>query len=435
MNWYFVNIHVKGIKMRFLIGWLCAVFPLAAVAAPTTQEQTASASSTHPGTNPAGPLDGARFSRSAGSTWRGEAGRSPWIWELTFAKPRRVGAIFQIVGDDSEVLRNAPKRAVWQVSDGLTWTDLDRTRVDRETRMYRLHRLENAREVHGLRMVINEALGDAPTLREVEIYSEPTAKVEFPDWIACVSTVDNMPDKLDVASPFVTLARQCDGWNDVPAQRLWMGDFNQTFAEIEPRPLCAFLTGNYRDWCQQDRNAWRGIGSVLAARGLPIWAACGGAQGLAILEDTGVDRPWDCPRCRDPKNPKLPIYTHIGHTGKAPCGTYDENLFERGPTHLKIETDDPVLAGLKPQFDSVESHCGQIAYPPKGWTRLVTAGDGAKTANQLLRLNGRPIYAAQFHIEMTGTPESSKRLMTNFLRQARLWRARSVGSPVTSPRQ
>lgn len=426
---------MKCAMVQLLIGGLCTVGPPAAGAAPADRDETASASSTHPGTNPAGPLDGARFSRSAGSIWRGEAGRAPWIWELTFAKPRRVGAILQIVGDDSEVLQNAPKRAVWQVSDGTTWVDLDRTRVDRETRMYRLHRLETAREVHGLRMVIDEALGDAPTLREIEVYAEPTTKVEFPDWIACVSTVDNMPHKLGVASPFVTLARQCDGWNDVPAQRLWMGDFNQTFTETEPRPLCAFLTGNYRDWCEQDRNAWRGIGTVLGARSLPVWASCGGAQGLAILEDTGVDRPWDCPRCRDPKQPKLPIYTHIGHTAPAPCGTYDKNIYERGPTNLKITTDDPVLDGLKPQFVSMESHVGQIAYPPKGWTRLVTAGDGAKTANQLLRLNGRPIYAAQFHIEMTGTPESSKRLMSNFLHLARDWRARSIDGRATSPRQ
>jgi hypothetical protein len=399
---------------------------VAVSAAPAARDETAAASSTHPGTSPIGPLDGTRFSQAAVSTWRGEAGHAPWIWELKFARPRRVGAILQIVGDDAEVFQNAPKRAVWQVSDGKNWTDLERTRVDHETRMFRLHRLEHAHEVHGLRMVIDEAVGEAPTLREIEIYAEPTAKVEFPDWIACVSTVDNKPDLLKVASPFVTLARQCEDWKDVKAQRLWMGDFDQEFTEIEPRPLCAFLTGNYRDWCEQDRNAWRGIGTVLGARSLPIWASCGGAQGLAILEETGVDRPWDCPRCRDPQHPKLPIYTHIGHTGPAPCGNYKQNLAERGRTNLKIETDDPVLAGLKNQFVSMESHIGQIAYPPKGWTRLVTAGDGAKTANQLIRLDGRPIYAAQFHIEMVGAPETSKRIMTNFLHQAQdYWRTRS----------
>jgi hypothetical protein len=36
-------------------------------------------------------------------------------------------------------------------------------------------------------------------------------------------------------------------------------------------------------------------------------------------------------------------------------------------------------------------------------------------------MNGRPIYAAQFHIEMEGTPESSRQIMGNFLGLARAW--------------
>lgn len=416
-------------KVWVLVGWLAVLSSTEAV----SEDVTASSSSTQPGTSLAGPLDGSRFGIEAGSIWRGGVGKGPWVWELAFAEPRTIGAILQVVGDDREVLQNAPRRFVWQGGDGSSWTDLEETRIDRETRMFRLHRLKRPREVRGLRLVIHDAIGESPTLREVELYAEPDVKVEFPDWIACVSTLDDKPDSFDMAAPFVKLARQCEGWENVPAQRLWMGGFTRDYVEAEPRPLCAFLSGNLRDWCQQDRNSWRGVSGVLSARALPIWAACGGAQGLAILEETGVDHPWDCPRCRDAKDPKLPIYTHIGHIGPAPCGTYDKNVAERGPTNLRIEVQDPVLDGLPTQFASMESHVGQIAYPPKGWTRLVTAGDGAKTVNQLLRLDGRPIYAAQFHIEIDGTPESSRVLMANFLREAQAWLGRTPQGPATAP--
>lgn len=406
-----------------LAGSFFVASPSAIGAGVDLADATASASSTNPGASPGGPIDGDRFSAEAGSTWRGEAGKTSWTWELKFPQPRRIGAILQLVGDDAEVLQNAPRRAVWQVGDGETWTDLEETRVDRETRMFRLHRLKKALEARALRLVIDEALGESPTLREIEIYAEPDAKVEFPDWIASVCTFDAVGSLQETPS-FVALVRQCEGWSDATAQRLWKGDFDRAFVETEPRPLCAFLTGNIREWCQQDREPWRGIGEVLKARCLPIWGSCGGAQGLAILEERGVDLPWDCPRCRDPEKPMLPIYSHIGHVGPAPCGDYSQNLAERGPTNLRIEAQDPVLAGLTDQFQSMESHVGQVAYIPKGWTRLVTAGDGAKTLNQLLRVDGYPIYAAQFHIEMQGTPDSSRLLMSNFLSRAKERRER-----------
>ena len=36
-----------------------------------------------------------------------------------------------------------------------------------------------------------------------------------------------------------------------------------------------------------------------------------------------------------------------------------------------------------------------------------------------LRLRDRPVYAAQFHIEMDGAPDSSRAIMANFLALAR----------------
>jgi len=69
----------------------------------------------------------------------------------------------------------------------------------------------------------------------------------------------------------------------------------------------------------------------------------------------------------------------------------------------------------------MESHCGQIEWPPLGWSLIATAGENTKTKMQCLRLNDHPIYAAQFHIEMAGTPEVSKQIMSNFLNVAKAW--------------
>lgn len=69
----------------------------------------------------------------------------------------------------------------------------------------------------------------------------------------------------------------------------------------------------------------------------------------------------------------------------------------------------------------MESHCGQIQWAPEGWMLIVTAGTGAKTRTQCIRVHDRYIYAAQFHIEMNGTPETSRRIMSNFLAQAKRW--------------
>ena len=82
---------------------------------------------------------------------------------------------------------------------------------------------------------------------------------------------------------------------------------------------------------------------------------------------------------------------------------------------------DPVLDGLPQVFEIMESHIGQIAYPPDGWVRIVTKGPGAHTVNQCIRVKDRPIYAAQFHMELPGTPDTSRKIMSNFLRVAKAW--------------
>jgi len=69
----------------------------------------------------------------------------------------------------------------------------------------------------------------------------------------------------------------------------------------------------------------------------------------------------------------------------------------------------------------MESHCGQIEWPPDGWDLIMGAGPGTQTKTQCLRVKGRCIYAAQFHIEMKGTPETSRQIASNFLGLAKRW--------------
>ena len=399
---------------------ICVALP-ACLATPGHADEI-TVSGTAAGFSAAGAMDRDRFASEPAAAWKGD-NRGGW-WQIKFAEQRQVGAILQINGDDRHVLRNAPGDYVWQYSlDGQSWTSLAETFVRRERRMFRIHRLGRPVKTQFLRLNISSSKGDAPVLREVEFYSETDSRIEFDDWIVAVSS-SNDPKRQELGMPFVKLARRCKGWEDVPAQLLWHGDFDRAFVDAEPRPLCAFFSGSFAEWCQCGREPWRGVQEVLRLRSLPIWGACGGAQILAILEETGVDHAWDCPRCRDPENPLLPIYSHIGHTGKAACGEYGKNLAERGKFKMRQVADDPAFDGLPEVFEIMESHVGQIAHVPVDWTRVVTNGPGALTVNQCLRVKDQPIYAAQFHMEMAGTPENSRIIMANFLCLAQEWRHR-----------
>jgi hypothetical protein len=388
-------------------------------------EARVTASSAAAGWEPAGAIDGDRFTAGPGAAWQGAAHQAAWWWRIDFGAPREVGAILQVNGDHAEILRGAPSRYRWQWSeDGRQWRDLPGMAVDRERRLFRVHRLPTPIRARFLQIAIDAAEGDAPTLRQVEVFSATDAAVSFDDWIAVVSTLEHggLPG---AGAEFIPLARSCPGWESLKAQQLWLADFDPEFVALEPRPLCAFFSGNFRDWCQVPREPWRGTQGVLREGRLPLWASCGGAQGLAILAETGVEHPWDCPHCRDPEQPRLPIYTHIGHATSAesrlPCGEYSACVFERGAHNVRLLVDDPAFAGLPREFSIMESHCGQIEWPPEGWELIVTGGEGAHTRTQCLRVRDRPIYAAQFHIEMTGTPENSRRIMANFLAMARSW--------------
>jgi hypothetical protein len=405
-------------------------------AADRSDAPEASASSTAEGSSPGWAMDGDRFSCDPMKAWRGRAGETSWWWQVRFPKPRTVGAILQVVGDHDLALRNAPKNYVWQASaNGDAWEDLSETAVQDERRMFRLHRLTKAREVRALRLAIRAAgEGEFPTLREVEFFADPKADVAFEPWAVVVTTTGEKKVP-GVGRSFVPLARQCKGWDTLQAQNVWLGDFREEFLSVEPRPLCGFLSGNFIDWCQQDRGHWKGVEEVLKKGRLPMWASCGGAQGLAILAENGTDKPWDCPHCRDPKAPKSPIYGHIGHTAMKACGDYSGCIFEKGPTNILQTMDDPAFEGLPREFKAVESHCGQIEWPPKGWVLIATAGQDALTKTQCIRVKDRYIYAAQFHIEDEGTPESARAIMGNFLRLAKEWGGYNPdGKPVPEPK-
>jgi len=400
----------------FLALGLAARLPSAASVAPTTAASTAL-----PGFGAGGVLSGNRFECGAGAAWKGDPAAAGWWWQVRFPEPRAVGALLQIQGDDPLRLRNAPRKYVWQGSlDGKNWRDLKETQTDRERRTFRIHRLKRAVQVQYLRLVVREAEGGFPTLRAAEFFAEPSARIDFPAWSVVVSTTTRY-EPMGHGAEFIPLARQSPGWEGLQAQQVWLESFDEAFVAAEPRPLCAFLSGSFRDWCEVERAPWRGAQEILRRGRLPIWASCGGAQGLAILAETGVEREWDCPHCRDPKRPKLPIYTHVGHTARKPCGDYSACLFERGPTAILQAAHDPVFAGLPREFPAMESHCGQIEWAPRGWTLVAVGGKGARTRTQCLRVRDRPIYAAQFHIEMAGTPETSRRIMTSFLEAARAW--------------
>lgn len=387
-----------------------------------------SASGSTAETSPAGALDGDRFSVKTEALWKGE-GRQCW-WQVTFPEPRQIGSILQINGDHEYRLDHAPRNYRWLTSaDGETWTTISEAVIQHEKRLYRIHRLQKPISTRYLRLQINQSYSDDPAireygqaaaLREVEFYPTTNAEIDFEDWIIAVSSVE-APDYYGAGPPFISLARECEGWENVPAQWLWHGDFDLDFVSTEPRPLCAFFSGSGLEWCQRSREPWRGVQEVLESRALPMWGACGGAQAFAILEETGVDRPWDCPRCRDPENPLSPVYSHIGHTGHASCGDYSQNVPERGLFTMRKVADDPVFKGLT-LFEIAEGHIGQIDYVPEGWTRVVTKGPGALTVNQCLRISDAPIYAAQFHCESySKTREASKQIMSNFLQLAQRW--------------
>lgn len=408
--------------------WISMLILPSALAPRAHAEVTSSGS--RPGMPATGASDGDRFSAGEGHAWSGVPGQSSWWIQFSFPEPRPIGAILRIVGDHEFVSRNAPKESVWEVSlDGEAWKRLPETWHADDRRIYRIDRLDRVEWCRMARLCINRAHGDAPVVREIEFYSDPADNIPFPPWMIAVN-VTHDPALPGAGNEFIPLARSCDGWASLRAQQVWLTDFCHSFVDVEPRPLCAMLSGSYWDWCQVDRGHWRGVEDVLLSGRLPMWASCGGAQGLALIAEYGVDRPWDCPHCRDPRDPKTPLYSHIGHRGgPLVCGQYDHCIFERGPTRVRKVGEDPVFANLPGEFTVMESHCGQIERAPRGWSLVAEGAAHTLTRTQCLRRDGGCVYAAQFHVEMAGTPETSRVIVGNFLRLADRYLSDSTRPP------
>ncbi len=232
----------------------------------------ANASSSQADFGPEGALDDSRFECGKGEVWRGRGSEGTWWWEVRFDEPRQVGVILQVNGDDACIFRNAPRRYVWQWSeDGKTWRNLEETRTERERRAVRAHRLNEQVRASCLRLQVFEAEGDYPALREVECLPNPEADVSFDDWVVVVSTTEN-PELPGEGVRFLDLARMCDGWEHLQAQHVWLDTFDEAFVSAEPRPLCAFLSGSFKDWCERTREPFRGT-QCMRRVDRPIYAA------------------------------------------------------------------------------------------------------------------------------------------------------------------
>jgi hypothetical protein len=382
----------------------------------------ASASNFEPGFAPEGAIDRDRFAVKEGALWKSAAGAAEVQWTADLGAPLAMGAILQVLGDHGTTLA-APVDYVWESSlDGAEWRSLESTQRAGDRRIYRVHRLPENITARYLRITFRNAKSQPPSMREVELYADREAVIDFPAWFAAVNSF-GIPT-VDACELWFALVHKCAGWEDAPAQFIWHGHLTEDFARAEPAPVCMFFTGSFVDWCEVSPATWRVAAALLEDGSIPMWAACGGAQAFGILSDGVNDVEWDCPKCRDPRNPKTPIYGHIGAldpTGATKCGDYSNNIYERGPTLVRLVQPDPVFVGLDEEFLVPQYHCGQLEYLPLGWDLIVTKGRGGKTLMQCMKKRDTCIYAAQFHIEMDGTPESSVKIMSNFLDRARQW--------------
>lgn len=403
-----------------ITGFLAALLLGCALGLRAGPPATATASSEQPDAPASGALDGDRFGTGARHAWKGAEGASDWTWTLDLGRVQPVGAILQVVGSHDFVLRDAPRDYQWEWSrDGVAWKPVPGAAVRGERRLYRVTRLARPVRARFLRMRIDAVHGGFPCLREVEVRAGTDGAFGFPDWVVAVNMTHDgtLPGHGQEFLPLARAVRPA-----LATQQVWLTDFDPEFLAVEPRPLAAFLSGSFKDWCEVDRRHWTGTERVLKEGRQPMWASCGGAQGLAILSEVGTARPWDCPHCRVDKPGVVPVYTHIGHFAFHACGDYAGCVFERGPHRIRKVGGDPVFRALPDEFPAMESHCGQIDHPPEGWELVATAGAGTLTRVQCIRRRDMPVYAAQFHVEMAGTPETSRAIMGAFLDEAEKWR-------------
>jgi GMP synthase (glutamine-hydrolysing) len=103
--------------------------------------------------------------------------------------------------------------------------------------------------------------------------------------------------------------------------------------------------------------------------GHPMFASCFGFQALALGLGGAVVHDED----------------------NAEVGTYDLSLTDAG-------TDDPIFGALPADFKAQLGHKDQVSRLPAGCLNLARS---PRTAHQAYRVEGRPVYATQFHPELS----------------------------------
>jgi hypothetical protein len=368
--------------------------------------------------------DGDRYSCGPGQYWRGAKGESPWTWQIDFAKPKRIAKVYQIMGSEPYVRRFAPTDYLWQRSNnGTSWHDIPGSAVTGDTRIFRVVEFAAPVRARHFRMRITAATDGAPSLREIEMFASSGDDVKSDPWFYAIN-IEGSIELPGYAKNFVPTAQQCAGWEKVQAQYVQAKDFKESILQPEPRPLCAFLSGSTRDWCEVDRRDYEGVEEVLRNRNLPMWASCGGSQLLLLLTAYGTKVPWICPHCEWNRPdyyktaPQPFIYGHLHCEGHPKCSEYDK-VMERGDYDLKKLLPDPALSGVPDLFNIAESHEGEIKWLPGSWVLIATKGPKGLTVNQIMRVRNRYIYAAQCHIELGGRDRLA--LCKNFLDLAKSW--------------
>lgn len=120
------------------------------------------------------------------------------------------------------------------------------------------------------------------------------------------------------------------------------------------------------------------LDDVVVARGLPTFASCFGFQALVLAGGGEV--------VRDVAATEVGTYTiHLTAAGRA----------------------DPLLSPLAPCFEAQEGHKDRAARLPASMTHLAYSELGPY---QALRVEGLPIFATQFHPELTRDDNASRYL-------------------------
>jgi len=87
------------------------------------------------------------------------------------------------------------------------------------------------------------------------------------------------------------------GWAPSPGAAGVLDSFDEAFVSAEPRPLCAFLSGNFKGLCEDSaRTLARHAGDFAEETPADVGLVWRRAR-AAILAETGADKPWDCPHC------------------------------------------------------------------------------------------------------------------------------------------